>query len=47
MTLVLLSRKLMAEPGSGEDPQSGVCSPAGPNDPTPLGTILEYLVRSR
>ena len=47
MNLDLFSRKLMVEPGSGEDPQYGVCSPAGPNDSTPLGTILEYVARSR
>jgi len=35
--------KLMVEPGPGEDPQLGVCSPAGPGDSTPLNSILEYL----
>jgi len=35
--------KLMAEPNPGEEPQFGVCSPAGPNDSTPLRIILEYM----
>lgn len=35
--------QLMAEPGSSEDPQFGLCTPAGPNDSTPLNAILRYL----
>lgn len=33
----------MIEPGPGEEPQFGVCSPASPGDSTPLQAVLGYL----
>lgn len=35
--------QLMVEPGPGEEPQFGVCSPAQPGDSTPLQVMMNYL----